>query len=50
MTKIGKILVKEGFISAAKLDEALKKKQLYPRVMIGDLLVLNGSLDHGPIT
>ncbi|MGR3178204.1 MAG: hypothetical protein ACUZ8E_09125 [Candidatus Anammoxibacter sp.] len=44
MTKIGEILVNEDFISAAKLNEALKKKHLYPRVMIGDLLVLMGCL------
>ena len=37
-------MVNEGFISADKLNEALKKKHLYPRVMIGDLLVLMGCL------
>ena len=44
MTKIGEVLVKEGFISADKLNQALRKKHLYPRVMIGDILVLMGWL------
>ena len=44
MTKIGEILVNEGFVSADILNRAIKKKHLYPHVMIGDLLVLMGYL------
>ncbi|MGR3317085.1 MAG: hypothetical protein ACUZ8O_01205 [Candidatus Anammoxibacter sp.] len=44
MTKIGEILVSEGFVSADTLNKALEKKHLYPRVMIGDILVLMGHL------
>lgn len=41
---IGQILIDNGFITTKQLDKALKKKHLYPRVMIGDLLVLMGYL------